>query len=121
MSLLTIHDRLWFTAIFYSTLVSLWAFYLAFKRHDLDANFWGALAINEIIFVVQAILGGIVLLQDLQSARWVHYLYVIVGAITLPSIFAYTHGRGTRREASVYGMICLFLVGIAIRAITTIV
>ena len=121
MPLVAIHDRLWITAAIYSAVVGLWAFYRAFQQQDLDSNFWGALVINELIFIVQAILGAIVLLQNAQAARWVHYLYVVVGVITLPAAYAFTHGRGTRQEASTYGLVCLFLMGIAIRAVTTII
>lgn len=120
MPLLVIHDRLWITAIIYSTVMGCWAFLLAFQRRDLDSNFWGALVIDEIIFVVQAVLGAVLLFQDSQPARWVHYLYVVVGVITIPAAFAFTKGRGTRREASVYGILFLFLAGIAVRVITTV-
>lgn len=120
MSLLAIHDRLWITAIIYSIAMGCWAFFLAFQRRDLDSNFWGALVINEIIYIVQAVLGGYFLFQDSQPARWVHYLYVVVGVITIPAAFAFTKGRGTRREASVYGILLWFLAGIAVRVIMTV-
>ena len=121
MPLVAIHDRLWITAAIYSAAVGLWALYLAFKQQDLSSNFWGALAINELLFVVQAILGGIILAQDAQTVRWVHYLYVLTGVLTLPAAYVFTHGRGARQEASTYGLVCLFLMGIAIRAITTVI
>jgi hypothetical protein len=119
--LVAIHERLWTTAAVYSAAVGLWALYLAFKQQNLSPNFWGALVINELIFVVQAVLGAIILVQAAQNARWVHYLYVITGVLTIPAAYLFTRGRGTRQEASTYGLVCLFLMGIAIRAVTTVI
>ncbi|MBI3244373.1 MAG: hypothetical protein HYZ49_19000 [Chloroflexi bacterium] len=119
MSLLLIHSRLATTGMLYSAAVGLWALYLAFRKRDLDANFWGALAINEIIFIVEAVLGVTMWAQGLRPGRLIHILYGIVAIITIPSAFAFTRGRGTRREALIYGALCLFLAGVAIRAATT--
>jgi len=42
-----------------------------------------------------------------------------VAAITLPAYYAYSKGQDDRRAAFTYGLICLFLVGIVLRAATT--
>jgi heme A synthase len=119
MSLLLIHSRLANTGMLYSAAVGLWALYLAFRKRDLDPNFWGALAINEIIFIVEALLGVTMWAQGLRPDRVVHLLYGVLAVITIPAAFAFTRGKGTRREAAIYGLICLFLAGVAIRAATT--
>ncbi len=119
MDILLIHSRLANTGILYSAAVGLWALYLAFRRRGLDSNFWGALVINEIVFIVEAALGVTMWAQGLRPARVIHILYGVVAVITIPAAFAFTRGQATRREAMLYGFICLFLAGIAIRAATT--
>lgn len=119
MPLPLIHARLFTTAAAYSAIVGLWALFIALRNRSLDSNFWGALAINEIIFVVQDIIGLLMVFQGLRPARDVHYLYGVLGVIIIPSAFAFMRGRDTRREAFIYGAVCLFLAGVAIRASTT--
>lgn len=119
MPLALIHSRLALTAVIYSAVVGLWALFIYFRKRDIDSNFWGALVINELIFVAQAVFGVILIIEGLRPGRTVHYLYGALGLITLPSAFAFTRGRSTFREALIYGVICLFLAGVAIRAIGT--
>ena len=46
-----VHTRLFTACLIYSLAVGGWAFFIAFKGRNLDSNFWGALAINELLFV----------------------------------------------------------------------
>ena len=111
-----LHDGLANTALIYSLLVSLWGFWLYLRRRDLTPQFWGALVIAAMIFVLQAVIGVTMMLQGRFPWRAVHYLYGVLGVITLPAAFGFTRGRGGRREALVYGVILLFLTGVALRA-----
>ncbi len=43
----------------------------------------------------------------------------MVAVIALPGYYAFTKGRDDRAAALVYGLICLFLVGIGLRALET--
>lgn len=119
MTLVFVHARISSIALIYSAAVGLWALYTAYQKRDLDSNFWGALAINELIFVAQTVIGLLMVAQGAQPARAVHYLYGAVGILTIPAAFAYTRGQGARREALIYGLICLFLAGVSIRAAGT--
>ena len=121
MSLADIHSRIYVTCLIYSLAVGVWAFYLSYKNRDIDSNFWGALAINEILFVVVAGLDLYLFLNQIivPERPAVHFLYTATGLLTLPAAYTFTRGRATAREAGVYGAVCLFLAGIAIRAIIT--
>ncbi|MBM4423193.1 MAG: hypothetical protein FJ030_07345 [Chloroflexi bacterium] len=119
MALTDIHSRIFTTATVYSAIVGLWALFIAVRQRKIDSNFWGTLIINELIFVAQAIIGLILVFQGRMPARDVHYLYGILGVIIIPSAFAFTRGRDTHREAYIYGAICLFLAGVALRAAAT--
>ena len=114
-----LHGGLANTALIYSLLVALWGFWLYMRRRDLTPQFWGALAIAALIFVLQAVVGLTMVLQGRIPWRNVHYLYGVLGVITLPATFAFTRGRGGFREALLYGVILLFLSGVALRAMMT--
>ncbi len=111
-----LHDGLANTALMYALLLALWSFWLYVRRSELTSQFWGALAIAALIFVVQAAIGVIMVLQGRFPWRDVHYLYGVLGVITLPAAFAFMRGRGGFREALLYGVILLFLAGVALRA-----
>jgi hypothetical protein len=121
MSLSDVHSRLYIACLIYSLAVGGWAFYLSYKNRDLDSNFWGALAINEILFVAVAILDVVLYLNGsiVPERPAVHFLYTATGILTIPAAYTFTRQRATAREAGVYGAVCLFLAGIAIRAIIT--
>lgn len=116
MLLRVLHDGLANTALMYTLLVALWSFWLYHRRRDLTSQFWGALVIAALIFVLQAVIGATMVLQGRFPWRNVHYLYGVLGVITLPAAFGFTRGRGGFREALLYGLILLFLTGVALRA-----
>ncbi len=121
MPLSEIHTRLYVAGVIYSAAVGLWAFYFSVKNRALDSNFWGALAINELLFIAIGLLDITLLLNGsiVPERPAVHLLYTATGVLALPLIYTLTHGRNTGREAGIYGAGCLFLAGIAIRGIIT--
>ncbi len=115
-----VHARLATIAVVFSAFVGLWGLFLAFRRRELSPSFWGALIVNEIVFVIQGLLGLTMVLQGLAPGRgWVHYLYGGVALLAIPTALAYMRGGRTAREAAVYGAMCLFLAGVSLRAIAT--
>jgi len=119
MTTTRLHDGIANTILIYSLLVAAWSFWIYIRRRDLTPQFWGALAIAALLFVVQAGIGVVMLLLGTSAMRWVHYLYGTLGVITLPAVFAFTRGRSTYREALFYGLTLLFLSGVVLRATIT--
>ena len=121
MPLADIHTRLYIACVIYSLVVGLWAFYLSFKGRAIASNFWGALFINGSLFVIVSLLDiALIISGRLTPDRpFVHMLYTATGALTIPAAYAYTRGGATAHEAGIYGAVCLFLAGIALRAIVT--
>lgn len=121
MSLSDLQFRLYVACLIYSLAVGGWAFYLSFKNRAIDSNFWGALAINELLFIGVGVMDVILIVGGgIRPERpWVHLLYTATGLLTIPAGYTFTQGRSTAREAGIYGAVCLFLAGIAIRAIIT--
>ena len=119
MSLSEIHGRLANTALLYMLLVSLWAFYRFFRRQSVDTSFWGALAIAEILLVVQLLLGIYLWTQGLRPPRTIHVLYGFLIPVMIPGAYLYTRGRAGRPEILVYGTTTIITVGLIFRAIFT--
>ena len=114
------HARLANTVVMYVFLISIWGFWRVFRKQGLDSSYWGAVAIAEIIILIQGVLGIIMAISSLVPARgWMHVLYGVVGAISLPAVYFYTKGRESRLEMLVYAAVTLFMVGIFMRAIAT--
>jgi hypothetical protein len=117
MTLTDIHGRLANAAILYTILLVLWGFLRYFRRQGLDSSYWGALAIDEVLILVQGVLGVILYFSPgVVLERSLHILYGIVSAITIPSTFAFTKGREDRRDMLIYAVVLMFLTAILIRA-----
>ena len=119
MTLVEIHSTLAQTVLLFSLGLSAWAFYLYFRQRGPDSSFLGGMVIGELLFAAQGILGGALFFSGRPLAQWVHVLYGATGVIALPAAYFYLRGEGGRRASLVYGVVGLFMFGLALRAITT--
>jgi len=119
MSLVEIHGRLANTALFYFLLLALWGLWRALRKQGIDSSFWGALAIAEILIILQGSLGAILYFSGDRPGRWVHILYGVVAVLVIPGLYAYTKGESNRRVMLIYGITLLISVGVILRAIST--
>ncbi len=117
--MLVVHNVVANATILYLVIAAVWGFLAFLRGRGIEGNYWGILGIAESLFLIQAIVGIILLLSGASPGRGVHYLYGAVGAVSLPGYYALTKGRGDRSAALAYGILCLFLAGIASRAIGT--
>lgn len=115
-----LHGRLANTVLLFNLVAGLWGVISYFRGRGVTSNYWGILAIAELLFIAQAILGASLWLGDARPARAaVHVLYGAVSVISLPAYFLFTRGRDDRPAALAYGALCLFLAGISLRAMAT--
>ncbi len=119
MTLTDIHVRLGTSMLLFLSVAGVWGLAIFFLRRSITGSYWGILAVGEILVLAQLIVGIILWIDGARPARTIHVLYGIVAAISIPGYYAYTKGRDDRRASLTYGLICLFLVGISIRAIGT--
>ena len=119
MSLVEIHGRLANTALVYFLILALWGLWRALRKQGIDSSYWGALAIGEILIIIQGGLGAILFLGGDRPGRWVHILYGVVAALVIPGLYAYTRGESDRRVMLIYGVTLLLAVGVLLRAINT--
>lgn len=120
MSLIDIHGRLANTALFYVIIMALWGFWRFIRKQNVDSNYFGALVIAEVIFILQGLLGLYIWISGSgQLSGAMHILYGVVNLLVVPGIFLFTHGENTRREILIYSLGFLFLIGIVLRGMST--
>ncbi len=119
MTLTIFHGRVATAMILFSVIAAIWGLVLFLRGRKIDGNYWGILATGEILFLAQALLGGILWLQGARPARGIHVLYGVVAVLTLPAVYAFNRGRDDHKAALAYGLILLFLAGIGLRAMGT--
>jgi heme A synthase len=119
MDLSEIHARLANTALLFILLLALWGWWRFFRHQDIHSSYWGALAIGEILILIQAALGATMWIVGIRPGQPIHILYGVISALALPAAFAITKGRDSRRELVVYAGMLLFLVGLLWRATAT--
>jgi hypothetical protein len=119
MTVAFLHERLASAALLFFLVAGIWGLIAYLRRRGVGSEYWGVLAIGEVLILVQAALGVLLWLEGERPARGIHILYGVVASITLPAFYAYSKGQDDRQAAFTYGLICLFLVGIVLRAATT--
>ena len=119
-TLAVLHARLVVTILLFFGALAIWGFVSYLRGQSISGSYKGALAIGELLMVAEFVLGVLLLLSGAQPYRLsIHILYGIVAIIGLPGAFAYTRGRDDRWELLIYVAVCLFLCGIALRALST--
>jgi heme A synthase len=103
----------------YALVAGIWGLINFLRRQAPDGSYNAVLAIAVGLFVVEGIVGVILVLAGYQPARGLHFLYGVTIVITIPAIFAFTRGSNTVRESLLYGVGMLFIWGLAERALDT--
>ena len=119
MNLTEIHSQLSNSFMLYFGIAGALGLVAYVRGKNMQASYWGILILGELLIVVQGVLGFTLSAQGFSPARGVHILYGIVSLITLPGYFAISRGRDDNRATFAYGLICLFLVGVGLRATST--
>jgi hypothetical protein len=118
--LLIMHARLLLTILLFFGALALWGLVNFLRGQTISGSYRGALAIGELLMLAQFLIGVALLLAGRHAPREaIHILYGVVAIITLPGTFAYTRGRDARYEQLIYAIVCLFLCGVALRALET--
>jgi heme A synthase len=97
-----------------------WGLFNFLRRRAPDGNYNGALVLGVGLFVLQGLVGMVLVFTGQQPSRgWVHFLYGITMVLTVPAIFAFTRGSNTARESMLYGLGMIFIWGLSERAVET--
>ena len=114
------HKRVSDVISYYALAVGIWGIFNFLRRQGPSGNYNGALVIGVGLFILQGIIGVILVVSGLQPARgWIHMLYGITMVLTIPAIYAFTRGANGVRESMLYGLGMIFIWGLAERAVET--
>ncbi len=119
MSLTQIHGALANTVMYYFVILAMWGLFRFFRKEGISSNYWGALAIGEILILSQGALGLYLWIGGARPERTLHFLYGIIGALVIPGLYLYTRGEERRQVMLVYGVSLLIAVALIIRATMT--
>jgi hypothetical protein len=115
-----IHANLANTSLLFAFIAGVWGIGLRFRKRGVDGNYWGILAVGELLFLGQSLLGAYLWISGARPGRMgIHILYGVVLVIGLPAYYAITKGRDDQDAALAYGFLCLFLAAITLRATAT--
>ncbi len=95
-----------------------WGLIGALRHRPASDSYRTTLLIAEGLFVLQAVVGLLLLVQGKFPAQPLHFLYGFLGVAVLPSVIGYL-SRGSKRESLWLGLTSLFLAGVAVRALMT--
>lgn len=118
-TILEIHGVLSNTTWLFFLLLGAWGLFRAIRKQGIGSSYWGALIIGEGLFVAQAILGLVLLIDGARPGRTVHFLYGVFAIVALPGLFAYLKGDDSNQSQWYFAILTLFLCGVAWRAIGT--
>ncbi len=122
MSIDFIHGRLANAALLFSIICTAWGFFNFIRKQPVTSSYWGGLVILQILAMAQVVIGIIVYatIGGGELARpIVHILYAATLVISLPAAYVYTGGKDSQRENIIYALVCLWLVFIVERSIST--
>ena len=122
-TVLFIHTRLSDTIWLYFLMVGLWGLWRAYRQQAMDGNYLGALAVGEVLYAVQGLIGVILWISGLLPAvgrPFMHILYGTFALVFMPFVyFVWLQSDETNRGQWVMALSALFLFGIALRSIST--
>jgi hypothetical protein len=120
MANFSIHGWLGNTSLLFFTFLSIWGFIRFFRKQGVDSNYWGAMAIGEVLLLIQVLLGvWLYFGLGLRPARGIHLLYGFLTPTLIPGIYAYTKGRVDRPESLAYATALLITAALVMRAVFT--
>ena len=113
------HDRLATTIVMFFLVAGVWGLFEFSRGGQLGGNLAGAFIIGQVLVVLQGVLGMVLFLFGDRPDDLVHLLYGFTAALVLPFAWSYFRDRAPRQGLLIYSLIALFIVGLAIRGMTT--
>jgi heme A synthase len=114
-----LHRVISLSSVIFLGFIGIWGFIRAIRDNGVDGSYMGALVIGELLLILQALLGLIMVIDGARPGRTVHFIYGAFALVALPVLFAYLKGDDTNQSQWYYAIAALFLAGVAVRAIGT--
>lgn len=109
MDINAIHSTLFNMHIFYSLILGIWGAVMAARDESISGNYWGAVATGTILAGIVLLIGIIMTLMGLRTARMVtYYLYMAWLVVIMPGLYAMLRGRDDRSAAIAFSILSFF-------------
>jgi hypothetical protein len=120
LSLTAIHNNLATSVLLFMLIAGVYGLVSYFRGQSMSGNYWGILAVGELLILGEAVLGAVLWFSGARPGRLgIHVLYGVVAVISLPAYYAITKGRDDRQVVLVYSLLNFFLAAISLRAAAT--
>ena len=96
-----------------------WGIFSYLRGQSMTGSYAGALAIGEALVVVQTGAGVAMLATGTRPHTATHYLYGLTAVLVLPFAWSYLRTRNQRQALLIYGLVALFIFGLAVRGVFT--
>jgi hypothetical protein len=120
MGLPQLHEGLASSASIFIAAIGIWALILRIRTGSLNASWYGAAVVGEVLIIVQGAIGVLMYLQGLGAMLprpFIHILYGVVAVITLPGAYSYMSNiEDEKVRTLLMALVCFFLWGILRRA-----
>ena len=113
------HDRLATTVLLFFLATGMWGLVEYLRGGTLSGNIVGALLLGQGLVMLQGVLGMVLFLFGDRPDDIVHLLYGFTAVLVLPFVWSYFRNRAARQGLLMYSLVALFIVGLAIRGMTT--
>lgn len=118
-----LHQGFGRVVLIYSLLLALWGLFLYVRGEAPSGGYLGALVLDEGVIILQSLIGIILYGQGYRPGQTLHLLYGLAVFLTIPTAYLWAsanrQGPLTRRDSLTFGLACLVLFGLGIRAATT--
>jgi hypothetical protein len=119
-TVLWLHQGVGNAAPIFMALLGVFSLLNYIRGQGIDGNILGIIVIGEIMMILMATLGMILMVGlGLLQSIGIHFLYGSLSVLFMPGLWLYTHGETGRRSALIWALGGFFMMGLAIRAITT--
>lgn len=118
-TLITLHARTANTVLLYAFAMGAWSAWNYFRKQGVGGNYFGAMAVGELLMIAQGILGVLLLGLGARPSDFIHFLYGVLVTLMWPLTYVYTHARVERKEAGLYALVAFFIFGLSLRAVMT--
>jgi len=110
------------TVLIFCAICVVWGLFNYFRNQPVTSSYWGGLVILQLLSMAQVVI-GIAVFASVGTGELarpiVHMLYGATLVLSLPAAYVYSGGKDTRNENLIYALVCLWLVFIAERSIST--
>lgn len=114
-----LHDRLATSVLIFMAAVGLWGLLTVVRGGGVSGSIAGALVIGQGLIVIQVLAGAALWLWGFRPADGTHVLYGLTAILVLPFAWSFMRDRDQRQALLLYSLLALFIVGLAIRGMTT--